>query len=98
MKRIEYSKDKNELLKQKRGISFEDVVTAIENNNVIATAPHPNAKRYPKQYIFFILIEEYIYAIPYIESEDKIFLKTIYPSRKFTKKYLKGVKHEKAKI
>ena len=33
-------------------------------------------------------IENYIYLVPYIENENEIFLKTIYPSRKFTKIYL----------
>ena len=33
-------------------------------------------------------ISEYIYLVPYVESEDEIFLKTIIPSRKATKKYL----------
>lgn len=38
--------------------------------------------------MFVVEIENYIYLVPFIEKEDEIFLKTIYPSRKATKKYL----------
>jgi len=38
-------------------------------------------------------IEEYIYLVPYIETREEIFLKTIIPSRKSTKEYLEN-KHE----
>lgn len=53
-----------------------------------------NVERYPDQKIFIIAFGKYAYSVPFIEDEEKIFLKTIYPSRKFTKKYLKGGKNE----
>jgi len=40
--------------------------------------------------MFIINVENYAYLVPFIESQDVIFLKTIIPSRKATKKYLKG--------
>ena len=48
---------------------------------------HPNKDKYPNQEIMVFEIEEYIYLVPYVESKDEIFLKTIIPSRKETKKY-----------
>lgn len=51
---------------------------------------HPNQEKYQKQRIFVVEIEGYAYLVPFIEDEREIFLKTIIPSRKATKKYLKG--------
>jgi hypothetical protein len=40
---------------------------------------HSNQKRYPGQKISFVLIEGYAYLVPFVESEEEIFLKTIIP-------------------
>jgi len=48
---------------------------------------HENAK-YVGQKIFVININNYAYLVPFVEDEEKVFLKTIIPSRKATKKYL----------
>lgn len=88
MKYIDWSRDKNELLKIERDVCFEDVLLAIENNQVLDILKHPNPKRYPDQKIFIININNYVYLVPFIEDKEKIFLKTIIPSRKATKKYL----------
>lgn len=37
---------------------------------------------------FVINIDNYVYLVPFIEDQQKYFLKTIFPSRKATKKYL----------
>ena len=50
------------------------------------------AKKYPNQKIFIVKLSEYIYLIPFVEDSEKVFLKTIYPSRKATKKFLKPSK------
>ena len=42
--------------------------------------------------LFVVCIDDYAYLVPYVESEEEIFLKTIIPSRKFTKIYLGGEK------
>ncbi len=90
-KTIRYSLEKNEKLKSQRGISFEDVMLALENGDLLDDITHPNKEKYPNQNIFIILIrvKEYVYLIPYVEDETSIFLKTIVPSRKMTKKYNK---------
>jgi len=88
MKIYEWDKEKNERLKLERGISFEDVLIIINENKLLDTVDHPNRKRYPNQKMFIIEINHYVYLIPFVEDEEKVFLKTIIPSRKATKKYL----------
>lgn len=92
---IKFNEEKNQLLKATRNISFEDVLKAIKEERLLADISHPSQK-HPQQKIYIIQIKEYAYAVPYIINREKkeIFLKTIYPSRIFTKKYLKGGEHE----
>lgn len=94
MKRIEYNKEKDEWLKKYRTVYFNKIIAFIKSNKLLAIEPHPNKKKYPNQKIFVIKYKQYIFSVPFIEDENKIFLKTIYASRKLTKKYLKGKKHE----
>lgn len=70
-----------------RGISFEDVVYHIRAGDILDTFDHPNQNRYPGQRIHAIFIEDYVYLIPFVETEDEVFLKIIIPSRKATRKY-----------
>jgi hypothetical protein len=51
---------------------------------------HPNQEKYKGQKIFIVNIDQYAYLVPFVESEQETFLKTIIPSRKATKKYLRG--------
>lgn len=55
---------------------------------------HPNQEKYKGQKIFIINIDQYAYLVPFVENEQEIFLKTIIPSRKATKKYLRGQDEE----
>ena len=89
MKYINWNSDKNELLKKERGISFEIIAFQIEVENILDVLDHPNQDKYPGQKVFVIEFEEYAYFVPFIENEDEIFLKTIIPSRKATRDYLK---------
>ena len=88
MKPISWNAEKNALLKAERGVSFEDVVFHIMAGDILDTVDHPNQERDPGQQIHVIAIEEYVYLVPFIESEEDVFLKTIIPSRKATKSYL----------
>lgn len=92
MKYFDWDEEKNSLLKKLREVSFEDVQTAIEEGRVLDDLDHPNKRKYPKQRILIVAIDNYVYYVPYVEDEEKIFLKTIFPSRKATKKYLFGGK------
>jgi uncharacterized DUF497 family protein len=88
-KRIEWSKKKNLNLIRVRGVRFEEVAEIILNNKIIDSVDHPNTQRYPNQKIMYVKINNYIYYVPYVEDENKIFLKTIIPSRKANKIYKK---------
>ena len=90
VKYFDWSKEKNELLKLERGISFEEVYIAIESGGLLGKVSHPNPKKYPGQKMFVVNISNYVYLVPFVEDEGKVFLKTIIPSRKATKKYLIG--------
>ncbi len=92
MKYYDWNDEKNELLKKVRGVSFEQVELAIASGNLVDRIKHPNLIKYPDQKIFLVKIEDYIYSVPYIEDNDKIFFKTIVPNSKATKKYLGGKK------
>jgi len=87
-KYFDWEASKNELLKQEREVSFEDVVIAIEEGYLLDILAHPNPKHYSHQKIFVVAISGYVYLVPFVEDEEKIFLKTIIPSRKATKRYI----------
>lgn len=82
-----WNPDKNRLLKAERGFGFEDVVEAIDRGALLDDMPHPSA-RYANQRILVVNLDGYAIAIPYVEEEDYVFLKTAFPSRQATKKYL----------
>jgi uncharacterized DUF497 family protein len=90
MKYYDWNDDKNELLKKLRGVSFEQVVLAIVSGDLLDRVKHPNPEKYPNQRVFLVKIEDYIHSVPYVEDDDKIFLKTIIPNSNATKKYLGG--------
>ena len=90
MKHFSWNEEKNERLKEERQISFEDVVFYIEQGFLLDVLEHPNKEKYKGQKIFVVEIDEYAYLIPFVEDENEVFLKTIIPSRKATRKYLKG--------
>ena len=87
MKTIAWNLQKNEVLKSERGVSFEDIVFHIHAGDIIDTFDHPNQKKYPGQKIHAIAVEDYVYLVPFVESDEEVFLKTIIPSRKATKLY-----------
>jgi len=88
MKYLNWDSGKNQLLKQERGISFEEIAYLIESGRLIGIEENPG---HPNQKMFILEIDNYAVIVPYVENDDEIFLKTAFPSRKYTKKYgLKG--------
>jgi len=79
-----WSSEKNELLKQVREISFEEIVYLIESDRIIGIEQHPGR---PNQKLYILEINHYAYIVPFVETEETIFLKTAFPSRKYTKRY-----------
>ncbi len=90
MKTYAWENEKNEWLIVERGISFERIINIIENNGLLDIIKHPNSEKYPNQRMFIVNLDEYAYLVPFVESQEEIFLKTVIPSRKATKKYIGG--------
>jgi uncharacterized DUF497 family protein len=90
MKRFKWNELKNVRLQETRGISFEEILEDIKNGQVVAKTEHPNLLTYPHQKVFIVNHNNYCYVVPFVESEYEYFLKTIIPSRKATKIYLKN--------
>jgi uncharacterized DUF497 family protein len=86
VKYFDWSEPKNAKLKEDRGIGFEDVLAAIDEGNLLDDL-RSRVRIHQRQLI--IKHDNYVFVVPYVEDDEKIFLKTIYPSRKFTRKYLK---------
>lgn len=87
MKIVAWNSKKNKVLKAQRGVSFEDAAFHISAGDVLDTVEHPNQERYPGQRIHILSIDDYVYLVPFVETEDEMFLKTIIPSRKATRDY-----------
>lgn len=90
MKIFAWNNEKNKVLKLERQVCFEDVVIAIELGFLLDVLEHPDQEKYKGQKIFVVQIDDYAYLVPFVEDEFEVFLKTIIPSRKATRKYLKG--------
>jgi len=91
MAKLRWSVEKDLLLKSHpdRNACFEDVVLAIEDGDLLDDVPHPNQIKYPQQRMLVVRIAGYAYAVPYVRVEDgSLFLKTVFPSRVLTKRYL----------
>ena len=86
-KRFSWNAEKNQLLQQERGISFERIVFEIANGNELGIVDHPNQEKYPGQKIAMVQVDDYVFAVPFVDSAEEIFLKTIIPSRKATRQY-----------
>ena len=82
-----WSAAKNEMLVRERGISFERIVFEISMGNEVAMVMHPNQDRYPGQMISVVEVDDYVYLVPFVETESEIFLNTIIPSRKATRQF-----------
>ncbi|MDD2828869.1 MAG: toxin [Sulfuricurvum sp.] len=85
---FDWNDEKNTLLKESRNVCFEDVVTSIQDNKLLDIVKNPSAN-HQGQYCLIVEIMNYAYIVPFVKEGDTFFLKTIYPSRKETKKYFK---------
>lgn len=87
---FDFSSEKNGQLICERQVSFEEIISAISEGGLLDVLEHPNVKKYPHQKMYVVALNEYIYLVPFVEKEKGVvFLKTIIPSRKAKKSYLK---------
>ena len=88
MKYLNWNPEKNELLKCKRGLSFEEIAYLIESGQILGIEENPG---HSNQKIYIIEVDQYAVVVPFVETEEEIFLKTAFPSRKYSKYFgLKG--------
>jgi len=92
MKEYRFNKEKDELLIKQRGVGFEEVIEVIKKGEIVKVIDNPNKKKYPTQKIYLVYLRNYVYSVPYVEEKEYFFLKTIIPSRKQTRKYIKNYK------
>ncbi len=85
MKSLNWNPEKNEILKKTRDISFEEIALLIEAGDILDVLDN---RGHQGQFIYILEIETYAVVVPFIETDDEIFLKTAFPSRKFTKLYI----------
>ncbi len=86
---FDWDNEKNEMLINTRGVSFEEVIAILESGDVLDILEHPNKEKYSHQKVYVVVINGYVYLVPFVQQDgNKIFLKTIIPSRKAQKKYL----------
>ena len=88
MKLFDWNTEKNGWLREVRGVTFEDIVYHLCADGLLDVIEHSQPEKYPGQRIFVVSVEGYVYLVPFVESQDVIFLKTIIPSRKLTRRYL----------
>ena len=86
---MRWNAEKNQWLQSERGVSFESMVVAIEGQGLLDILAHPNAEQYPGQGILVVAHAGYAYLVSFVEDVDHFFLKTVIPSRKATREYLK---------
>jgi uncharacterized DUF497 family protein len=88
MKPFRWSPEKNDVLKEQRGVSFESMVVATEAGGLLDILAHPDEQNYPRQRVLVVAHDSYAYLVPFVEEDDYFFLKTVIPSRKATRDYL----------
>ena len=88
MENIYWDPAKNQKLKAERDVSFEEILVCIKNQQVLAIIQNPS-KKFKNQRVFVVELNDYVYYVPFVKTGDGLFLKTIIPSRKLTKEYLR---------
>lgn len=85
---IKWSPEKNAKLILERGVSFEEAAELILHGmHTVVRLPRSHGE----QNVFLVSIRSYIHVVPFvIEHDGSIFLKTVFPSRKYNRKYGKG--------
>jgi hypothetical protein len=87
-----WNDEKNDALRERHGFGFERVLVALSEGDLLEDRTHPNTGRYGHQRQLIVRIGSYAWIVPYVQTQDGIFLKTMFPSRKATRLYLEKEK------
>ncbi len=85
-----FDPDKNRKLKNERGVGFEDIIALVDAGYLVDVVDNPNTRKYPSQRFYVVDVAGYIHLVPFVRDGHRIYLKTIYPSRKATRNYMGG--------
>ncbi|XVN41334.1 MAG: hypothetical protein RCO49_01780 [Rickettsia endosymbiont of Argas persicus] len=92
MIKFRYNYEKNAKLLHDRSIGFEEIIQSINDGNLLGVRLHHDQTKYKGQKILYVRIIDQVYAVPYVEEdENTIFLKTLFPSKKAKKEFLKNL-------
>jgi uncharacterized DUF497 family protein len=80
-----FDEEKDKKLFKERGVTFKQVIEAITDGKVLHDTAHPNKEKYPHQRLMIVDLDNYTYGVPYLQNEEEIVLKTIYPDRRYKK-------------
>ena len=84
MEGLRWSALKNEWLRVTRGASFSDLT---DHGKFLGTRHHPTRAN---QQIMLFEYQGRVWAVPFIKDQKRKFLKTLCPSRKYTKLHRRG--------
>jgi uncharacterized DUF497 family protein len=88
VKRFVWDEEKNKVLREERGVSFEMVLQAMADGLLLDILEHPNKEKYGTQKLYVVEIDRYAYIVPFESRGEEIILKTIFPSRRYTRLYI----------
>lgn len=78
----DWNEDKDALLRERYGIGFSAVLEAISNGFMLEEIDHPKPERYPGQRMFLVAINNYVWAVPFVPGEGRVFSKDNVPKPK----------------
>ncbi len=84
----DWDPEKEKWLRKHRGLSFLHVLHHIDHGDLLDVREHDNKEKYPNQRLLIVQMGTYVYIVPFVTDETTIFLKTIIPSRKETRRHL----------
>ena len=82
---IRWNSVKSARVKRMRGVSFKELMIDGEMIEIIDNSGRQG------QHMLVFEYKKYIWIAPCVIEEENVFLKTLYPSRKYRKFYKKGV-------
>ena len=85
-----FDPEQNAWLIRERGVSFEQIIALVEGGKLIQVLEHPDQERYPGPLVYAVDVNGYVHVVPVVKQGRTLLLKTIYPSRKATRKRMKG--------
>lgn len=88
MKRFVWDEGKNRVLKEERSVSFEMVLQAMEDGCLLDVLEHPNEEKYGGQKLYVVETNRYAWIVPFEDKGEERILKTIFPSRRYTRVYI----------